>query len=410
MTALYGPLVGCMGQRSKLELLGLSLQELTSLAESQGQPLYRGTQLFEAIYRQRRTSVAEISTLPAGLRTSLLAQGFEVGFPTIERQFTSTDGTVRYLVGFGDGPNEPSLTHQAGGARGSRAGERASVETVWMPEGDGGEQGDGSERAEAETSAPAAARASAGGEPGRATICISSQAGCAVNCGFCMTALLGLQRNLSAGEIVGQVLLVLRNQGVEPERERINLVFMGQGEPFLNYENFMKAVRLLVEGTGIAESRMTVSTSGIVPRIADFAREPVRPKLAISLNGSNDEGRSRVMPINRKWNLASLMEAARNFPLRPRERITFEYVLLGGENDSVENARQVAELLRGMRAKVNLIALNAGPGIAFSTPDDEQVLGFQRVLVRAGIPAFIRRPRGRDIYAACGQLKRATEV
>ena len=231
-----------------------------------------------------------------------------------------------------------------------------------------------------------------------------------MNCGFCMTALLGLQRNLTAGEIVGQVLVALARHGVEPERDRINLVFMGQGEPFLNYDNFMKAVRLLVEGVGIAESRMTVSTSGILPRFADFAREPVRPKLAISLNGSNDEGRSRVMPINRKWNLASLMEAARNFPLRPRERITFEYVLLGGENDSAENAREVAALLDGLRAKVNLIALNPGPGIDFRTPAEEQVLGFQRVLVRAGIPAFIRRPRGRDIYAACGQLKRTIEI
>jgi 23S rRNA (adenine2503-C2)-methyltransferase len=284
------------------------------------------------------------------------------------------DGTERYLIRFGDGQ---------------------TVETVWMPEGDGGEQGDGSEAAEART---------------WATICISSQAGCAVKCRFCMTALLGLQRNLTAGEIVGQVLLVLAGHGVEPERDRINLVFMGQGEPFLNYDNFMKAVRLLVEGTGIAESRMTVSTSGILPRFADFAREPVRPKLAISLNGSNDESRSRVMPINRKWSIASLMEAARSFPLRPRERITFEYVLLGGENDSVENAQELAGLLRGLRAKVNLIALNAGPGIAFSTPAEEQVLAFQRVLVGTGIPAFIRRPRGRDIYAACGQLKRTTEL
>jgi 23S rRNA (adenine2503-C2)-methyltransferase len=339
-----------------------------------------------------------------------LTQGFEVGFPTIERQFTSTDGTVRYLVGFGDGQSELSLAHEAASAADSRTGDRASVETVWMPEGDGGERGDGSDEAETRGSLQQTPMTAVAGDPGRATICISSQAGCAVNCGFCMTALLGLQRNLSAGEIVGQVLLVLAAHGVEPERERINLVFMGQGEPFLNYENFMKAVRLLVEGSGIAESRMTVSTSGIVPRLADFAREPVRPKLAISLNGSNDEGRSRVMPINRKWNIASVMEAARNFPLRPRERITFEYVLLGGENDSVENAREVAGLLRGMRAKVNLIALNAGPGIAFSTPDEEHVLAFQRVLVRAGIPAFIRRPRGRDIYAACGQLKRATEV
>jgi 23S rRNA (adenine2503-C2)-methyltransferase len=387
-----------MSKTSKFELLGLSLQELTALAESQEQPLYRGAQLFEAIYRQRKTSIAEISTLPGGFRSSLLTQGFEIGTPTVERQFISVDGTVRYLIRFGDGQSDASPVTQAPGAagpRGGRVADRVSVETVWMPEGDGGEQGDGSEAAEART---------------RATICISSQAGCAVNCRFCMTALLGLQRNLTAGEIVGQVLLVLASHGVEPERDRINLVFMGQGEPFLNYDNFMKAVRLLVEGAGIAESRMTVSTSGILPRIADFAREPVRPKLAISLNGSNDEDRSRVMPINRKWNIASLLEAARSFPLRPRERITFEYVLLGGENDSAGNAQELAGLLRGVRAKVNLIALNAGPGIAFSTPAEERVLAFQRVLVGAGIPAFIRRPRGRDIYAACGQLKRTTEL
>ena len=387
-----------MSKTSKFELLGLSLQELTALAESQEQPLYRGAQLFEAIYRQRKTSIAEISTLPGGFRSSLLTQGFEIGTPTVERQFISVDGTVRYLIRFGDGQSDASPVTQAPGAagpRGGRVADRVSVETVWMPEGDGGEQGDGSEAAEART---------------RATICISSQAGCAVNCRFCMTALLGLQRNLTAGEIVGQVLLVLASHGVEPERDRINLVFMGQGEPFLNYDNFMKAVRLLVEGAGIVESRMTVSTSGILPRIADFAREPVRPKLAISLNGSNDEDRSRVMPINRKWNIASLLEAARSFPLRPRERITFEYVLLGGENDSAGNAQELAGLLRGVRAKVNLIALNAGPGIAFSTPAEERVLAFQRVLVGAGIPAFIRRPRGRDIYAACGQLKRTTEL
>jgi 23S rRNA (adenine2503-C2)-methyltransferase len=387
-----------MSKTSKFELLGLSLQELTALSESQEQPLYRGAQLFEAIYRQRKTSIAEISTLPGGFRSSLLTQGFEIGTPTVERQFISVDGTVRYLIRFGDGQSDASPVTQAPGAagpRGGRVADRVSVETVWMPEGDGGEQGDGSEAAEART---------------RATICISSQAGCAVNCRFCMTALLGLQRNLTAGEIVGQVLLVLASHGVEPERDRINLVFMGQGEPFLNYDNFMKAVRLLVEGAGIAESRMTVSTSGILPRIADFAREPVRPKLAISLNGSNDEDRSRVMPINRKWNIASLLEAARSFPLRPRERITFEYVLLGGENDSAGNAQELAGLLRGVRAKVNLIALNAGPGIAFSTPAEERVLAFQRVLVGAGIPAFIRRPRGRDIYAACGQLKRTTEL
>jgi 23S rRNA (adenine2503-C2)-methyltransferase len=185
---------------------------------------------------------------------------------------------------------------------------------------------------------------------------------------------------------------------------------MGMGEPFLNYENFMKAVRLLVEGVGIPESRMTVSTAGIVPRIHDFGREPVRPKLAISLNGPNDELRSAVMPLNRKWNLRELMQAAREFPLRARERLTFEYVLLAGVNDAPEHAREVSELVRGVRAKINLIALNPGPELPYQTPEQKRVLEFQRILVVSGIPAFIRRPRGRDIFAACGQLKRTVEV
>jgi 23S rRNA (adenine2503-C2)-methyltransferase len=225
-----------------------------------------------------------------------------------------------------------------------------------------------------------------------------------------MTALLGLQRNLTAGEIVGQVLLVLNDHEIRLGRDRINLVFMGQGEPFLNYDNFIRAVQLLAEGTGISESRMTVSTSGIVPRIVDFASEPVRPHLAISLNGSNDEVRERVMPINRKWNIESILKAARQFPLRPREHVTFEYVLLSGVNDAPENAREVVELLRGIRAKVNLIALNPGPEIPFQTPSRDAVESFQQILIAAGIPAYVRRPRGLDIYAACGQLKRTTEL
>jgi len=297
-----------------------------------------------------------------------------VGLPVIEKRFVSSDGTVRYLMNFVDGQ---------------------SVETVWMPEGDGGERGDGSE-------------AERGWD--RATICVSSQVGCAVDCQFCLTALLGVKRNLTAGEIVGQVCAVLNDQHVSPPQDRVNLVFMGMGEPFLNYDNFMKAARLLAEGVGIPESRMTVSTAGIVPRIYDFGTEPVRPKLAISLNASNDELRTRLMPINRKWNLEKLMAAARDFPLRNRERLTFEYVLLDEVNDSAQNARDVVELIRGMRAKVNLIALNPGPGIAFQTPSEQRVLAFQNILVAAGIPTFVRRPRGRDIYAACGQLKRTSEM
>ncbi len=361
----------------KSELLGLDIQELTVLVQDAGEPAYRARQLFEAIYRQRVHSVEEISTLPLEFRRALAERAVIVGQPRIEKQYVSSDGTIRYLIAFADGH---------------------SVETVWMPEGDGGEAGDGSEAGEEVPSLQLGTR-------NRATICVSSQVGCAVDCRFCLTALLGLQRNLSAGEIVGQVAAVLNDRDVALDRDRINLVFMGQGEPFLNYDNFMKAVRLLVEGLGIAESRMTVSTSGIVPRIYDFGREAVRPKLAISLNASNDASRRELMPITRKWDLEQLMAAARAFRLRPRERLTFEYVLLDQVNDSVEAARELVELIRGIRAKVNLIALNPGPGIDYCTPADERVLAFQQVLVKAGIPAFIRRPRGRDIYAACGQLK-----
>jgi len=361
-------------------ILGLSLQELTTLVEEAGQPAYRGQQIFESLYKARVGSFDQMFTLPQSFRTALAASGFSVCLPNIERQFTSADGTIRYLIGLSDGQ---------------------SVETVWMPEGDGGEAGDGSE---------AGIEEERHSKRNRAAICVSSQVGCAVDCQFCLTALLGMKRNLTAGELVGQVCAVLNERRVQLPQDRVNLVFMGMGEPFLNYDNFMKAVRLLVDGVGIAESRMTVSTAGIVPRIYDFGAEPVRPKLAISLNAPNDELRSRLMPLNRKWTLAKLMAAARDFPLRARERLTFEYVLLDEVNDSDQNARELAEMVRGTRAKVNLIALNSGPGIAFKSPAEKRVLEFQRILIAAGIPTFIRRPRGRDIFAACGQLKRTLEL
>jgi 23S rRNA (adenine2503-C2)-methyltransferase len=387
-------------------LLGLDLQELTNLATGSGQPAYRGQQLFGAVYRQKLDRLDQISTLPLEYRDRLAEEGWGVGFPGIARKFVSSDGTVRYLVELADGE---------------------TVETVWMPEGDGGESGDGSEAGDEIEAGSDAERVAAGLRPAgrgpsaplragsapsphmssrRATICVSSQVGCAVNCKFCFTALLGVKRNLEAGEIVGQIAAVLREQGVEPPLQRVNIVFMGMGEPFLNYDNFMKSVRLLVEGVGIPESRMTVSTAGIVPRIHDFGQEALRPKLAISLNGSNDELRSQVMPLNRKWNLEELMKAAREFPLRARERLTFEYVLLAGVNDAPEQAREVVELVRGIRAKINLIALNPGTELPYRTPEPERVLAFQRILVAAGVPTFVRRPRGRDIFAACGQLKR----
>jgi|SRR5579863_7040101 len=363
-------------------LLGLSLQELTVVAEERGEPSYRGRQLYEAIYQHRVQSPEQISTLPQEFRERLAREGFSLGLPKTERQFASADGTVRYLMELMDGQ---------------------SVETVWMPEGDDGETGDGSD---AGNELEGAGRRSWT----RTTICVSSQVGCAVDCQFCLTALLGVKRNLTAGEIVGQVCAVLRGQSVVPPRDRVNIVFMGMGEPFLNYDNFVKSVRLLVEGVGIPESRMTVSTAGIVPRIYDLGKEPVRPKLAISLNAANDELRTRLMPINQKWNLEKLISAARDFPLRNREKLTFEYVLLGGVNDAAGDARELAELIRGIRAKVNLIAWNPGPGIDFQTPEEERVRQFQGILVDAGVPAFVRLPRGRDIYAACGQLKRTLEL
>jgi 23S rRNA (adenine2503-C2)-methyltransferase len=316
------------------------------------------------------------------LRGRLEAEGWQIARPQMASTFQSVDGTERYLIDFpGAAPK----------------GETA--EAVWMPEGDGGEAGDGSVTDSKDWR--------------RATICVSSQVGCAVNCQFCLTAKLGLQRNLTAGEIAGQVVAVLDRHRVQVGRDRVNLVFMGMGEPFLNYDNFMAAVRLLVREVGLSPQRMTVSTSGIVPGIERFAEEPpdLRPKLAISLNAPNDAIRAEIMPINRKWPISSVIDAVRRIPLRPRERITFEYVLLGGVTDRPEHAREVARLVRGtgLAAKVNLIAWNPGPGIKYATPNPKSVGLFQNTLAGEGIAVYLRQPRGRDIFAACGQLKRTLD-
>ncbi len=366
--------------RSGKELFGRSVTELAAVAASVGEKPYRGRQLADALYRQRVNAWAEMSTLPLGLRARLQAEGYVPGRPEIAQSFRSVDGTERYLIQTGEN----------------------TVETVWMPDGDGAADDDEQD---------SAADGRSQQEWKRATICVSSQVGCAVNCQFCLTAKLGLQRNLTAGEIAGQVVSVLARHGVAVNRNRINLVFMGMGEPFLNYENWMAAVRLLKEEVGIAMQRMTVSTSGIVPAIRRFAAEPERPRLAISLNAPNDAIRESVMPINRKWPIAELMEAARAIPFKPREKITFEYVLLDGVTNRREDARELAALLRRARlpAMVNLIAWNPGPGIEYRSPSQDSVLAFQQELLAAGIQTYIRRPRGRDIYAACGQLKRTTE-
>jgi 23S rRNA (adenine2503-C2)-methyltransferase len=368
----YLQLLDARGGQSNHPLFGLSNEQLTTLMADFRQPVYRARQLSEALYRQWHTDLDDISTLPKELRTELVAHGYCVGLPKIHETFRSIDGTERYLIACSD---------------------NQTVETVWMPDGDGGEDGDGSDAEE---------------DHHRATICVSSQIGCAVNCQFCLTARLGLLRNLTAGEIAGQVVAVLKRQVARIGRDRINLVFMGMGEPFLNYDAFMDAVRILVHEVGIAESRMTVSTSGIVPGIERFATEVVRPKLAISLNASNSEVRQQIMPITRKWSIDNVLEAVNSMQLKPKEKVTFEYVLLGGVNDRVEHADEVATLLRrsNIPAKVNLIVWNPGPGVEFHMPDPGDVDRFQARLMQRGVPAFIRRPRGRDIYAACGQLKR----
>lgn len=334
-------------------LLGLEVADIRELL-GPDEPAYRARQLYQALYRQRVRSISEVTTLPAELRRRL--EAVPLGLPSIERRYESADGTRRYLLGLADG---------------------RTVETVLMP------------------------------EAGRNTVCISTQVGCPVDCKFCLTALMGLERNLTAGEIVGQVLVALADNGLSPGDARVNVVMMGQGEPLLNLRDVLKATRILVdpEGVGLSERRITLSTAGIVPKIDELGQAPVRPKLAVSLNASTEEQRRELMPITRKYHLAHLLEACRRYPLRPWEKLTFEYVLLRDVNDSEADARRVVRLLAHLNAKVNLIPLNPGPGIPFETPEPERVLAFQRI-VRRSLPCFIRKPRGRDIFAACGQLKR----
>ncbi len=335
-------------------LLGLGITEIHSML-GDGQPAYRARQIYEAVYRRRARGFEEITALPAPMRRELETQ-LRIGMPESAQRFDSADGTRRYLLKLDDG---------------------RTVEAVLMP------------------------------EAARDTICISTQVGCPVDCKFCMTALMGLERNLTAGEIVGQVLVVASDNRLAPADRRVNVVMMGMGEPLLNLANVVKATRLLTDaaGVGLSERRLTLSTSGIIPKMEELGREPVRPKLAISLNASTEEQRRELMPITRKYHLKDLLEACRAYPLRPWERLTFEYVLLKGVNDTDTDARRVVKLLANLKCKLNLIALNPGPGIPFESPEPERVLAFQAI-VRRALPCFIRKPRGRDIFAACGQLKR----
>ncbi len=334
----------------------MSREELRSFCAELGEPAYRGAQLYHALYAERRFEFAAMSNLPAALRMRLATEA-RITFPHISRRFVSQDGSVRYLFHLPDDLAKP-----------------ASVEAVFMP------------------------------SEGRQTICISTQAGCAVDCHFCLTAQLGLIRNLTPGEILAQVLLPLEEHKAQLAPQT-NVVLMGQGEPLLNFDPVMAALRILLdpEGIGISPKHVTLSTSGIVPGIERLAREKIRPKLAISLNASNDDQRDALMPINRKYPLEQLLDACRNYPLRPWEHLTFEYVLLGGVNDSPEDARRVVRLLSNLRAKVNLIPWNPGE-LPYREPEPERTEEFRRILSEKDVPVFVRLSRGRDVMAACGQL------
>jgi 23S rRNA (adenine2503-C2)-methyltransferase len=376
-----------------MELLGKSKEELREFCAALGEPAYRGGQIYHALYAERKFAIARMTNLPAALRERLVKEA-RITLPEVKQRFTSADGSVRYLFELTNTEPAGKKESTIDSTEKSRATRPASVEAVFMP------------------------------SEGRQTICISTQAGCAVDCQFCLTAQLGLIRNLSAGEIVGQVLLPLeehkteltppfasaplsaRGKPFEAQGKQTNIVLMGQGEPLLNFDAVMGALRILLdaEGVGLSPKHVTLSTSGIVPGIERLAQEKVRPKLAISLNASNDEQRDALMPINKKYPLSALLEACKKYPLRPWEHLTFEYVMLGGVNDAPEDARRVVKLLAPLKSvKVNLIPWNPG-ALPYQEPTAERIEEFRRILNDKGVPAFVRYSRGRDVMAACGQL------
>jgi len=343
-----------------IHFAGLSQADLTEFVESLGEPAYRARQIFAGIHRRRLRSFAEMTDLPKELRAKLGEHG-AVSTLTLESRYLSTDGTRRYLF---------------------KTRDNLPVETVFIPE----------ER--------------------RDTICFSSQSGCPLQCTFCLTAQLGLLRSLTAGEIVEQVIVALNDAygvSVKPPRGT-NLVGMGAGEPFLNFEELLKAIRIMSYPSGlhIVANRVTVSTAGVVPRIRELATVQDRPHLAVSLAAPTDELRDELMPINKKWPLRELLSACKEFEksLQPNERFTFEYVMLAGVNDSDEHARQLANLLNRheLRAKINLIPHNPAEPLPYQASPIERVELFREILASKGVHAFVRKPRGRDILAACGQL------
>lgn len=339
-----------LGSMSRTNLLGLTHEELCSLVQERKEKPFRARQLYHGLYGLRKPRLEGMTDLSKSFRARL-AEEFEIRLPEVVRVERAADGTEKYLLRL-DGDQR--------------------IEMVHIP------------------------------EPRRNTLCISSQVGCNAGCRYCVTAAMGLRRNLTAGEIVGQVLLC---EHLKPgELKNINIVFMGMGEPLLNFDATMKALRLLTDPEGIAVSprRITLSTCGIVPELQRLGQEKILPRLAISLGAAEDTLRSQLIPVNRKWNLEALLAACKALPVRGR--LTFEYTLIRGVNDSLPHARRLVKLLHGLRAKVNLIPLNPHPLLPYQRPEPETITAFQEALAQHGISAFVRRPRGDDISAACGQL------
>ena len=350
----------------KINLTGLTRGELADLVGKLGAPKYRAKQIFSALHERRVTDFAEITDLPKAFREKLAAIA-TASVLSVESRYVSADGTRRFLM---------------------KTPDNLPVETVFIP------------------------------TENRDTICFSSQSGCPLKCDFCLTAKLGLLRNLTAGEIVEQIIVVLTDvYGAGAKTPHgTNLVAMGAGEPFLNFENLIKALEIMSdeEGLFIVPNRVTVSTAGIVPKIYEFAKLEKRPHLAISLSAPNNELRDKLMPINKRWNIEELFAAAKEFEksLRKGERFTFEYVLLGGVNDRDEHARALANLLNKYelnRVKINLIPHNSAEPLEYHPSSWEQIERFRDILEGKGVSAYVRRPRGRDIYAACGQLAAKNE-
>ena len=316
-------------------------------------PSFRATQIYKSVYQRSFDDFDLMTDLPKSFRAAL-AEEWDIKLPAVHRRFDSIDGTRRYLVRLSDGE---------------------LAETVYIP------------------------------EENRDTICISSQIGCALACTFCLTGQLGLTRHLSAGEIVSQALIAQREN---ISSRGFNIVLMGMGEPLHNYDNVMKAIRILHEADGVnmSMSRITLSTAGLLPAIERLAAEPMIPNLAISLTGATNEKRNQLMPINRRYPIEQLIDAVRRFPLKHRQRVTFEYVLLRGVTDATEDALHFVKLLKGIRAKVNLIPFNEAEELRYRRPSDAAIEQFQQVLADHHISAFVRKNRGNDISAACGQLKK----